>query len=104
MVNVVFLRHHNTPQNKIWFDLSTVPFPNTIREVLITRRIEIWRNGKFHYNRDLFADKTKNLNGETLNVAYLEHVPSVLSTNSNDTKIIGGIEIEVSLKHKHIFF
>ncbi|KPJ04976.1 Glutamate receptor, ionotropic kainate 1 [Papilio xuthus] len=95
IVNIVFLRYHNAPRNKTWFDLSTVPFPNTIREVLITRRIEIWRNGKFHYNTDLFADKTKNLYGETLSVVYLEHVPSVVNTKSNETKKVGGVEIEI---------
>lgn len=47
-------------------------------------------------NRPLFADKTKNLNGEVLNVVYLDHVPSVIVMTNNDTQKIGGVEIEVS--------
>ncbi|KOB69888.1 putative chemosensory ionotropic receptor IR68a, partial [Operophtera brumata] len=63
--------------------------------VLVTRRVDIWRNGKFHYSRALFKDKTSNLNGETLNVVYLDHVPSVVALKDNATNKIGGVEIEI---------
>lgn len=43
----------------------------------------------------LYADKTRNLNGEILNVVYLDHVPSVVVMKTNDTSKIGGVEIEV---------
>ncbi|KAM3961306.1 ionotropic receptor 68a [Aphomia sociella] len=99
IVNVIFLRYHNkitgVLKSKAWYDLSTVPFPNPIKKVFISRRVDIWRNGKFHYNRTLFADKTSNLNGEVLNVVYLDHVPSVVVTMTNDSNKVGGVEIEI---------
>nr|AXF48871.1 ionotropic receptor IR40 [Lobesia botrana] len=99
IVNVVFLRYHKKvlglAKSKAWFDLSTVPFPNPIKAIFVSRRVDIWRNGRFHYNRPLFADKTKNLNEEVLNVVYLDHVPSVVVMKNNDTNKIGGVEIEI---------
>ncbi|XP_059045267.1 glutamate receptor ionotropic, kainate glr-3 [Achroia grisella] len=99
IVNVIFLRYHNKItgilKSKAWFDLSTVPFPNPIKKIFVSRRVDIWRNGRFHYNRTLFADKTSNLNGEVLDVVYLDHVPSVVVTKSNDSDKVGGVEIEI---------
>ncbi|XP_061712746.1 glutamate receptor ionotropic, delta-2 [Cydia pomonella] len=99
VVNVLFLRYHRkavgVSKSKAWFDLSTVPFPNPIKAIFVSRRVDIWRNGRFHYNRPLFADKTRNLNAEVLNVVYLDHVPSVVVTKDNDTNKIGGVEIEI---------
>lgn len=100
IVNVIFVRHYKrvlgSIKSKAWFDLTTVPFPNPIRGVLVPRRVDIWKNGKFHYNGTLFADKTRNLNGEILNVVYLDHVPSVVILKTNESSKIGGVEIEVS--------
>ncbi|CAH0406266.1 unnamed protein product [Chilo suppressalis] len=99
IINVIFLRYHNkftgVSRSKAWFDLSTVPYPNPIKNIFISRRVDIWKDGSFHYNRPLFADKTSNLNGETLNIVYLDHVPSVAVTKSNDSKVVGGVEIEI---------
>ncbi|VVC94364.1 unnamed protein product [Leptidea sinapis] len=86
IVNVLFIKSHRkihgVLKSKPWFDLSTVPFPNPIKQILVPRRVDIWRNGKFHYGRKLFDDKTKNLNGEVLDVVYLEHTPSVVILNT----------------------
>ncbi|XP_063822067.1 glutamate receptor ionotropic, kainate glr-3 [Ostrinia nubilalis] len=99
IINVIFLRYHSkingVLKSKAWFDLSTVPFPNPIKNVFVSRRVDIWNNGRFHYNRTLFADKTSNLNNETLYVVYLDHVPSVVVTKTNDTTKVGGVEIEI---------
>ncbi|KAI5641640.1 ligand-gated ion channel domain-containing protein [Phthorimaea operculella] len=99
IVNVIFLRHHKkvtgNVKSKSWFDLSTVPYPNPIRGVFVPRRADIWRNGRFQYNRTLFDDKTRNLNGEVLNVVYLDHVPSVVVLKTNESTKIGGVEIEI---------
>ncbi|XP_047988207.1 glutamate receptor ionotropic, delta-2 [Leguminivora glycinivorella] len=98
VVNVVFVRRHaggTAGRGGPWVELSTVPFPNPIRAVFVSRRLDIWRNGRFHYNRPLFADKTRNLNAEVLNVVYLDHVPSVVVSKHNDTNKIGGVEIEI---------
>ncbi|XP_061383331.1 glutamate receptor ionotropic, kainate glr-3 [Danaus plexippus] len=99
IVNVIFLKYHSKVigdvKSKAWFDLSTVPFPNIIKEIFIPRRVDIWRRNKFHYGRDLFADKTGNLYDEVLNVVYVDHVPSVVVTKSNATNKVGGVEIEI---------
>lgn len=101
IVNVIFIRYHQKnnaiDKSKAWFDLSTVPFPNPIRSVFVSKRVDIWSKGRFHYNNPLFVDKTNNLNGEVLNVVYLEHVPSVVVVKDNATNKIGGVEIEVSM-------
>ncbi|XP_075969996.1 ionotropic receptor 68a [Anticarsia gemmatalis] len=99
IVNIVFLKYHKkiigVAKSKAWFELSTVPFPNPIKGVFVPRRVDIWKNENFHYNRPLFMDKTNNLNGEVLNVVYLDHVPSVVVVKNNVTNKIGGVEIEI---------
>ncbi|XP_045491721.1 glutamate receptor ionotropic, kainate glr-3 [Colias croceus] len=99
IVNVIFIKHHKKVigklKSKAWFDLSTIPFPNPIKEVFISQRVDIWRNGRFHYGRDLFVDKTSNLNGEVLKVVYLEHVPSVTVMKTNETNKVSGVEVEI---------
>ncbi|XP_053625294.1 glutamate receptor ionotropic, kainate glr-3 isoform X1 [Plodia interpunctella] len=99
IVNVIFLRYHRkitgVLKSKAWFDLSTVPFPNPIKTVFVSRRVDIWKNGRFHYNRTLFADKTSNLNGEALNVVYFDHAPSVVIMKMNDSSKVSGVEIEI---------
>ncbi|CAH2244222.1 jg20167 [Pararge aegeria aegeria] len=97
IVNVIFLKYHKTIKGNVraWFDLSTVPFPNPIKGIFISRRVDIWRNGKFHYGRDLFADKTADLSNEVLNVVYYDHVPSVIVIKSNESSKVGGVEIEI---------
>lgn len=99
IVNVIFLKYHKKdiqrPNSKDWFELSTVPFPNPIKSVLVPRRVDIWRNQIFQYKKSLFNDKTNNFNGEVLNVVYLDHVPSVVVAKSSTGNKIGGVEIEV---------
>ncbi|CAG4913336.1 unnamed protein product [Colias eurytheme] len=99
IVNVIFIKHHKKVigklKSKAWFDLSTIPFPNPIKEVFISQRVDTWRNGRFHYGRDLFVDKTSNLNGEVLKVVYLEHVPSVTVMKTNETNKVSGVEVEI---------
>ncbi|KAG6463924.1 hypothetical protein O3G_MSEX014160 [Manduca sexta] len=99
IVNVVFIKYHRkiigNAKSRPWFDLLTVPFPNPIKSVLVPRRVDIWRNDKFHYNRSLFVDKTYNLYGQQLNAVYLDHVPSVVVTRDNETSKIGGVEVEI---------
>lgn len=94
IVNVIFIKYHTKAKSQAWFELSTVPFPNPIKGVFISRRVDVWRNGRLHYGRDLFADKTGNLNGELLNVVYYDHLPSVVLMKSSGK--VGGVEIEVS--------
>ncbi|KAJ8725946.1 hypothetical protein PYW08_004131 [Mythimna loreyi] len=99
IVNVIFIKYHRkilgVSKSNAWFELSTVPFPNPIKGVFVPRRVDIWKNENFHYKRPLFADKTSNLNGEILNVVYLDHVPSVVVTKNNGSNKIGGVEVEI---------
>ncbi|PZC84641.1 hypothetical protein B5X24_HaOG200761 [Helicoverpa armigera] len=99
IVNIIFIKHHNkmtgTAKSRPWFELSTVPFPNPIKGVFVPRRVDIWKNENFHYKRPLFADKTSNLNGEVLNVVYLDHVPSVVVMKNNVSTKLGGVEVEI---------
>nr|AOE47990.1 putative ionotropic receptor IR [Athetis lepigone] len=99
IVNIIFLKYHKKlaglTRNNAWFELSTVPFPNPIKSIFVPRRVDIWKNQNFHYKRPLFVDKTSNLNGEVLNVVYLDHVPSVVVTKNNVSNKIGGVEVEI---------
>lgn len=104
IVNIIFLKYHKKvtklAKNQAWFELSTVPFPNPIKSVLVPRRVDIWKKENFHYNRPLFVDKTNNLNGEVLNVVYLDHVPSIVVVKNNVSNKIGGVEVEVGIFSK----
>lgn len=99
IVNIIFVKYHKkilgVSKSRAWFELSTVPFPNPIKGVFVPRRVDIWKNENFYYKRPLFADKTSNLNGEVLNVVYLDHVPSVVVVKNNGSNKIGGVEVEV---------
>ncbi|XP_050558886.1 glutamate receptor ionotropic, kainate glr-3 [Spodoptera frugiperda] len=99
IVNIIFVKYHKkilgVSKSRAWFELSTVPFPNPIKGVFVPRRVDIWKNENFYYKRPLFADKTSNLNGEVLNVVYLDHVPSVVVVKNNGSNKIGGVEVEI---------
>lgn len=83
-----------------------MPFPAPIKEVLIPRRIDTWRNGYFYSDAELFRDKTSNLRNQIFKVITFQHVPSafkmpapVMSADITveGTEPIGytGLEIEV---------
>ncbi|GBP17202.1 Glutamate receptor ionotropic, delta-2 [Eumeta japonica] len=99
IVNVIFLRYHTKTQSNskgsVWFEISTVPYPNPIKNVLIPIRLDTWSKKGFHYKRPLFSDKTVNLKGETVNVVFIEHVPAVIVAKLNTTNEISGVEIEI---------
>ncbi|CAH0604989.1 unnamed protein product [Chrysodeixis includens] len=99
IINIVFIKYHRkiigNAKSKAWFELSTVPFPHPITTVFVPRRVDIWKNDNFHYNRPLFTDKTNNLNGKLLSVVYLDHIPSVVVVKNNDSQKVGGVEVEI---------
>ncbi|KAK6637957.1 hypothetical protein RUM44_008380 [Polyplax serrata] len=77
IVNVIFVRKYSENSgSRNWYELSTVPFPAPIKEVLIPRRIDTWRNGYFYSDAELFRDKTSNLRNQIFKVITFQHVPS----------------------------
>lgn len=85
IVNVIFIRSYKGPQDQVRqkasFELSTVPFPNPIRGILVPKRVDIWRIGKFKTEINLFADKTVDLKGQELRVVVFQHIPAVIKTH-----------------------
>lgn len=72
-INVIFVRQYEQSNrnsnrrftgNKTAFELTTVPYPMPISELLVTKTIDFWRNGKYRYGTKLNIDKTKDLQGK----------------------------------------
>ena len=101
-MNVIFIKQQNkTPQTTIksgkQFELSTVPFPTSMKDVFMTKRLDYWMAGRFRFNKKLFENKSKDLKGETFQAVVLIHTPAVLAEtheSTNDT-IYSGIEVEI---------
>lgn len=54
LINVIFIRKYlSTIKDEIWYDITTVPFPFSIKNVLEPRRINIWRREKFQSGKTL---------------------------------------------------
>lgn len=93
-------------QTNVWYEISTVPFPSPIKEVLVTRRLDTWKQGKFQAGRNLFKEKTENLQKQLTRIVTFENIPSairmVVPTAQKGMTLegklhfaFGGLEIEV---------
>lgn len=96
IINVVFIRQYR-PTADITkagrrFELSTVPFPSTVREVFILKTLDFWQAGRFRFNRNLFTDQTVNLVTNKFRVVVLVHTPGV-ARKENET--YSGLEVEI---------
>lgn len=97
VVNVIFIRKCDM-RHRTWYELSTVPFPERIGEVFISRIINYWSPIKrYRWKKQAFNDKVNNnLNGVNLLAAVLQHTPTVsLSTDVNENSQFSGLEIDV---------
>lgn len=103
IVNVLFIKQHSGSRKRsAWFELSTVPFPAPIRNVLIPRRLEVWRRGTVSTGLDLFAKKTNDLRGHLLKVVTFPHFPAAQRIAGESGAHYGGVEIEVVVKRKDL--
>lgn len=102
-MNVIFLRqftryNKQTIRSGQWFEISTVPFPAPIQEIFVTKILDYWNSGHYVHKRNLFYDKTSDLNGEKIKVVVLRHNPAVFGSGVDEEtgaqKFIG-IEIEL---------
>ncbi|XP_055637855.1 uncharacterized protein LOC129776309 [Toxorhynchites rutilus septentrionalis] len=104
IVNVVFIKqltiddsysHRSRNQH---YELSTVPFPLPLRGIFVSKRLDFWHGGRFRYGKEMFADKTINLDGQIMKVVVLEHPPATFRTapngSSNHMKFYG-LEVEL---------
>lgn len=92
IINVIFIRHFIDNGNRSLFELSTVPYPSPIKDVVLPKRIEIWKKNQRLKTESFFIDKTLNLKCHKLHIVALEHVPAVVKMNAT----FNGIEIMVS--------
>ncbi|KAJ8912928.1 hypothetical protein NQ315_017258 [Exocentrus adspersus] len=94
IINVIFIRRFegrsttSGKQSFPWFELSTVPFPSQIKNVLIPKRLDIWAKSKFRKGTNLFRDKTFDLNNQTVKVVAFPHLPGTAKTNFTSTKTV----------------
>lgn len=77
-MNVIFLRqfeqsfrgnrssssNSSAIQSGVSFELVTVPYPLPIKDVLVTRSLDFWNNGRYRRGTKLTNDKTKNMDGK----------------------------------------
>lgn len=81
-----------------WYELSTIPYPVKLTEVLITRVVNYWtRPNHFRWKRKIFDHGLFKNNGRdiTLKVAVLQHTPSVTRNNDSEKKKYRGLEIDL---------
>ncbi|XP_066996219.2 ionotropic receptor 21a [Anabrus simplex] len=111
IVNVVFLRRYDNYHKGVKtfgrqkgtssYEISTVPFPSPIRDILVPFRLDVWHNGKFHSGVDLFREKISDLWKQSLQVVTFQHIPSAIKarnkSNLQGSERIGfgGLEIEL---------
>ncbi|CAG9860788.1 unnamed protein product [Phyllotreta striolata] len=117
IINVIFIKKFeskvikitNSTKENAWFEITTVPFPLPLTNILIPKKVDIWAQSKFRKGADLFRDKTKDLQNQTLKVAIFRHLPGVekvnnsesknmralMSTTHNETSYFAGTEIEI---------
>lgn len=93
IVNVVFIRNRDT-KHRTRYELSTVPFPERIQEVYVSRIINYWSPlNRYLWKKTNFLDKSyQHLNGVRLNAVVLQHTPTVFK--GNDMKYFG-LEIDL---------
>ncbi len=111
-MNVIFIRqfdkyHKGSIKAGKWFELSTVPYPFPLKGVFVSKIMDYWNSGRYKFNRELFYNKTSNLNGEKLRVVVLKHNPAVFVEINEKTgeKNYIGLEIELiqALAHRNNF-
>ncbi|CAH1154078.1 unnamed protein product, partial [Phaedon cochleariae] len=89
IINVIFIRKYssrtfknNNKNDLSWFEITTVPFPVPITQVMIPRRLDIWTQSKFRKNEELFSAKTSDLQNQTLKVVLFAHMPGIIKMNT----------------------
>lgn len=100
-VNVVFIRQYShkpvinfQKAGKI-YELSTVPFPSSLKDVFVSRRLDYWQAGHYRYSKKIFADKTNDLMGETFKTVVFPHTPAVIRPGLDKNRTYTGLEIEI---------
>ena len=116
LVNIIFLRQHGRHQQigairikqyRPWYDISTVPFPTSIRNRFIPYRLDTWYEGRFKQGKELFRDKTSKMKNAVLRVVTFQHLPGTMKMGSRSIRVnvmhgnnvtgYGGVELEVRL-------
>lgn len=88
----------STAADDVWFELSTVPFPVSIREVFVARRLDFWRAGRFQNGARLFSDRSGQFNGARLRGVVLQHSPAVAARPAADGAArpeYTGVEVDI---------
>lgn len=72
-INVIFVRQYDhsfrgnrTSTNSTAFELTTVPYPSPINEIFVTKRLDLWRNGRYQRGTKLDVEKSNNLEGRLI--------------------------------------
>lgn len=102
IVNVIFVRRCDTKQ-RIWYEMSTVPFPKRIHDVFVSRTLNFWSPfSGFRWPGSKFNGKSaRGLNGVELKVAVLPHTPTVFKSNSVNASYTG-LEIDLITALSHV--
>jgi hypothetical protein len=99
MINVIFIRKHEAERRKNWYELSTVPFPASIRGVYVSRVLNYFLPPSRYLKKNALFDEKKiqNLHKNTLNVVVYPHSPAVVKLfHENYTDpTYSGLEIDL---------
>jgi hypothetical protein len=77
IINVVFVRRYNMYSYrsgeyiiKERIDLNTVQYPSRTTDIMMTKHIDTWYDGRLHYSNH-YVSKTKDLHGNVLRSVYV---------------------------------
>lgn len=75
-INVIFIRESEPTMRKnrtlsATFELLTVPYPFPIKEIFVSKHLDLWRNGHYRRGVKLDLDKTRNLEGSLNNLNFI---------------------------------
>lgn len=81
LINVIFIR-----KNQVLYELSTVPFPSTIKGVYVSKIVNYFiPPNRFLKKTELFDDKkSQQINGNFMNVVVYSHAPAIMKDYNND--------------------
>lgn len=84
LVNVIFVRRCDM-KRRVWYEMSTVPFPARIQDVFVPKVVNFWSPSKgFRWKKEIFESKTfRHLNGATLQIVVLQHTPTVFKVGDD---------------------
>jgi len=101
LINVIFIRKSQADKKTSLYELSTVPFPSTLRGIYVSKIVNYFiPPNRFLKKTELFDDKkSEQINGNLMNIVVYSHAPAIMKDYNNDGNKsevhYAGLEIEL---------